>query len=93
MPSLTSRNAGRALTAAVLLAAMPCAFGQTLRDGDVRNGLNHEPTRAETRSQERRDGVGLSPARNGADKRVVNGLDRQLLGDEKAHPATTRLPP
>ncbi len=74
----------RLLAAALLLASATAAAGQTPRNGDVYNGLNHQPTQAGVVRREDRAGVGASPAHVRRNARTVRQLDHKLLREEAA---------
>jgi len=72
------------LTATLLLASATAAAGQTPRNGDIYNGLNHQPTQAGVARREDRAGVKPSPAHVKRNARTVRQLDRKLLREEAA---------
>ncbi len=74
----------RPLAAALLLASASAAVGQTPRNGDIYNGLKHQPTQAGVVRREDRAGVRASPAHVRRNARTVQQLDRKLLREEAA---------
>lgn len=80
-----------ALCLGTLAASVPAA-AQVRRNGDEYGGKDHQPTEAEVRGRERRDGIAPSAPQVDADRRAVDQLDRQLLHEEKVDPPTAPLP-
>ena len=74
----------------VLLAVAQNAQAQPAREGDVYNGLNHQPTRAEVTNKEKADGMAVP--KTGPDSELEQ-LDRKLLHDEAVSPPTAVTPP
>ncbi len=74
----------RLLAVALLLASATAAAGQTQRNGDIYNGLNHQPTQAEVARREDRAGAEAPPAHAKRNARTVRQLDRKLLREEAA---------
>lgn len=61
------------------------ARAQPARNGDVYNGIDHQPTRAGVLRKEKR--AGIAPPGNGkAQTSAVERLDRKLMHDEAVDP-------
>lgn len=78
-------HAGAAI-AATLLCAAP-AWAQ--HNGDVRGGMNNQPTKGEVRSREQADGVAPPPVQQQRETGAVDQLYRNLMGKERADGITT----
>lgn len=74
----------RVLAAALLLASASAAVGQALREGDIYNGVKHQPTQAGVVRREDRAGVRPSPAHVKRNARTVQQMTHKLLREEAA---------
>lgn len=101
LPAPAARRAAcvRAATAAALLCGTPvCTWAQ--RNGDVRNGMNNQPTQGEVQSREQAGGVAPPPAERRREAGTVDNLYRDLMSKERsdgmtdapAHPAPSPGP-
>jgi hypothetical protein len=54
------------------------AFAQPARDGNVYNGMDHQPTAGVVHSQEESAGIALTPRREDAENRDLAALNQQL---------------
>ena len=85
-------RAGWIQPAAVLVLASLCGAASAAwaqRNGDVRNGQDNEPTKAEVRSRERAAGVTPPPAELRRETGTVESLYRTLMSEERADDMTT----
>ena len=71
------------LPAALLLgAALLAGPAMAQRNGDVRNGLDNQPTKGEVRSRERAADVAPSPQGQAAQTGKVDSIYKDLMGKE-----------
>ncbi len=76
--------------AALLMIALPvAAHAQAAREGNVYNGVDHQPT-AGVAAQERQAGVAPSPGQVQSEDRTLDRLNGQLLN--KAHQDAQKNP-
>jgi hypothetical protein len=79
---------------AIGVVAMPLsAFAQPAREGNIYNGIDHQPTAGAVQSQEQAAGIAPSDARERAENGDLSTLDGLLLArahrDARTAPTTT----
>ncbi len=62
-----------------MVATPVAAFAQPAREGNIYNGMDHQPTAGAVQSQEQAAGIAPSNAREQDENRSLSMLNRQLL--------------